>query len=305
VFPFPLDARIKYLPLAADRKKVRRRFFGRRCSVQTLRYVPARRCQLLYRSRSGEVLGKIFRDERGQTLFQTMEQVAARFTSHGDRLLWAPRPIQYLPDWQMLIQEKAPGRTLYEMIQDGSARDRHIEAAARSLAVLHGASLVPGSLYAVSDEIQLLEWSVRSLQALEIGEAPFAPSLDRIRAFGRRLRCSAPVPVHRDFYDKQLLMEGDAAALIDLDTLALGQAEIDVANFLAHLRLRSREERWQDLFLDCYRRTAPAPPDERLLCFFLSTTYFRLACKNRIHTGDGEAPCDRLLELAGDALGGV
>lgn len=46
--------------------------------------------------------------------------------------------------------------------------------------------------------------------------------------------------LHRDLHDKQVLMDGDddLPAIIDVDTLAVGERALDVANVLAHLDLR-------------------------------------------------------------------
>lgn len=57
-----------------------------------------------------------------------------------------------------------------------------------------------------------------------------------------RLRGESPGPVgvlHRDLHDKQVLIaEGGPPGLLDLDTLAVGERALDVANLLAHLELR-------------------------------------------------------------------
>ncbi len=49
--------------------------------------------------------------------------------------------------------------------------------------------------------------------------------------------------IHRDFYDKQVVLReqasaGTAVTLLDFDTLALGESALDVANMLGHIELR-------------------------------------------------------------------
>ncbi|MDQ3989296.1 MAG: ATP-binding cassette domain-containing protein, partial [Actinomycetota bacterium] len=46
------------------------------------------------------------------------------------------------------------------------------------------------------------------------------------------------VPAHRDLHDKQLVAVGDRVGLLDLDTLCAADPALDLANLLAHLRLR-------------------------------------------------------------------
>ena len=65
-----------------------------------------------------------------------------------------------------------------------------------------------------------------------------------------RLRDLAPTPnpnagfctIHRDFYDKQLIVDGERVALLDFDNLATGDRAQDYGNFLAHCRLRQLQE---------------------------------------------------------------
>ncbi|CAN5359699.1 hypothetical protein BH20ACT9_BH20ACT9_00700 [soil metagenome] len=53
-----------------------------------------------------------------------------------------------------------------------------------------------------------------------------------------------PVMVHRDFYDKQAFVGNDGRVeLLDFDTLARGEAALDVANALAHVELRVLQAR--------------------------------------------------------------
>lgn len=60
----------------------------------------------------------------------------------------------------------------------------------------------------------------------------------------RQLLDGSPSPsrlLHRDLHDKQLLWDGQQLALLDLDTAALGETELDLGNLLAHLELRQAQ----------------------------------------------------------------
>jgi aminoglycoside phosphotransferase (APT) family kinase protein len=43
--------------------------------------------------------------------------------------------------------------------------------------------------------------------------------------------------VHRDLYPDQVLVSDDRSALVDLDEVAVGEPELDLGNFTAHLTL--------------------------------------------------------------------
>jgi Ser/Thr protein kinase RdoA (MazF antagonist) len=88
--------------------------------------------------------------------------------------------------------------------------------------------------------------------------------------------------VHRDFYDKQVLCLDDAApAVIDLDTAARGDREIDVANFCAHLRFRALQHGREPLYAeleDAFLGAYPATLDRHRLDWYRRATLVRLAC---------------------------
>ncbi|MDO4784986.1 MAG: phosphotransferase [Propionibacteriaceae bacterium] len=70
------------------------------------------------------------------------------------------------------------------------------------------------------------------------------PDLDRMRALTTRVcqmlagTVRRSVVVHRDLHDKQLLWDGERLGLLDLDTAALGEPELDLANLWIHVELR-------------------------------------------------------------------
>jgi Ser/Thr protein kinase RdoA (MazF antagonist) len=91
--------------------------------------------------------------------------------------------------------------------------------------------------------------------------------------------------VHRDFYDKQVLIGAAAIGLLDLDTACLGDGEIDVANFCAHLALRALQSHTaidaflplQQQFVQAYRGLRPTT-NMRLVSWYLASALLRLAC---------------------------
>ncbi len=90
--------------------------------------------------------------------------------------------------------------------------------------------------------------------------------------------------IHRDLHDKQILVDDDGVVgLLDLDTLAIGDPALDVANLLAHLELRVLQGQGSldgarvaaDAFLEGYR---PAPELMERVVTYVATSRLRLAC---------------------------
>jgi streptomycin 6-kinase len=94
---------------------------------------------------------------------------------------------------------------------------------------------------------------------------------------------AVPVPLHRDLHDGQILVDASGAvALLDLDTLAAGEAALDVANLLVHLELAALQGRCTPeraaaagtAFLDGY---GEPPPSDRLVAH-ADAARLRLVC---------------------------
>ncbi|MGH8004074.1 MAG: phosphotransferase family protein [Limisphaerales bacterium] len=96
-------------------------------------------------------------------------------------------------------------------------------------------------------------------------------------------------PVHRDFYDKQLLVGSNRVTLLDTDTLALGDPALDVGNFLAHLILRGKQHSLPEKdiqqarmsFLEAYGAGQSPTGSEKFqkrAAWWEAATLLRLAC---------------------------
>lgn len=322
VSAFPLDSSMKHLGQAVDPELAVRtlaehapelqRRIGRLtdCEIAVARYVAGRRCQIEYRLKGERgretLLGKTFKDSRGRELFTRMQQVALLFSKSGISGITAPRSTLYLPKWRMVLQEFLSGVTLHDLIQAGRAEDRHMALAASCLHVLHSGSLDLEHTHLVQDELALIRKCYQRIEELGLGGIQFARVLEELLRFSSRLHPTRSVPVHRDFYEKQILIDGSTAALLDLDTLSWGCAEIDLGNFIAHLELSSllkpglATRHWEQIFIENYCSLAPAL-DSEALRFFTATTLFRLACRRRLHSCRRGRPSS-LLGLAGTRL---
>ncbi|MEZ4634388.1 MAG: phosphotransferase [Caldilineaceae bacterium] len=197
--------------------------------------------------------------------------------------------------------------------------------AGRSVYELYGAPVIEDALPVMGRTLAALhampapEWAVPHTAGKEVGV--LARWMERLNDFAPRLHAelaipaariaealeagtSTPVLLHRDFYDKQIFVTDDGAAgLLDLDTLAVGEAELDVANALVHLELRSL----QTGRLGCSLNRARASflrgyPVERLsparLQVYADAARLRLACVYAFRPG-GVTSSPKLLARLG------
>lgn len=135
-----------------------------------------------------------------------------------------------------------------------------------------------------AEEIALLRDRMEQLR-------PYAPKAATAAAPVAEEVCAAlgastgeRVPLHRDFYDKQIVVDdAGGIGLLDFDTLAIGEAALDVANMLAHLELRVVQEGVDEAvslahgaaFLEGY---APSAAVRARLGAYLDASRVRLAC---------------------------
>lgn len=121
--------------------------------------------------------------------------------------------------------------------------------------------------------------------------APFAPTLAAPSArLAETVRdtllsdCGPYVTLHRDFYDKQILIAEDGrAGLLDFDTLARGEAALDLANALVHFELRALQGHISTALSIKAQRALimgydPEPAVQARLSAYAQATRLRLAC---------------------------
>lgn len=213
--------------------------------VDTLAYRPERRAVLRVRfnqqGRSKTVIARLGQPAKVESYYSKLQLLErAGFQPHAQDGITAPRALGCLPEG-ILWQEDVPDPSLYDLY----GKDRFVAGCAvagHTLNKLHGAPIDGLPAHTVDDELELLGRFTN-----RIGEIYPRISEPLERLFGW-IEARSPVgyksnavPVHRDFYDKQVLIGTQRTTLLDVDTLAMGDPALDVGNFLAHLTLRSRQ----------------------------------------------------------------
>ncbi len=190
---------------------------------------------------------------------------AARAFRDDGPLRLAPLRVE-VPELRLLGQGWLPGRLLSDALAGCEATPAMLHTVGRALARLHrqdGAGLTPTTR----------QWEADRLRATAAGVAWLLPAhaagaVALAERIAGRLQAApaADRPVHGDFYAKQVLVDGERAGVLDLDSAALSDPAQDLGLFLAHLerdRLRGGPATGTHLvsaFLDGYRDDAGRVP---------------------------------------------
>ncbi len=283
---FPEDYRLPHLSVCLQPQEVARRLYGsyEPTEASLAGYRPGMRCQIRYTDRASArvVFGKSAFEREPGASFRSQRKASEALAEAGAGI-FAPAPLAYLEDLSLTLVEGVPGESLYEKIRRSAPVDAEVRRSAELLARLHG-SHTEGITreFPTHKELTVIDAWAELTAALKPDRA------------GRALRASAwmhrsvpegthaPVVIHRDFYDRQVMFSDQRTALLDVDTLARGDAELDVGNFLAHLKLRDAQGRGQgEDSVGSLRRTFLNAYDGSLredrLRWYEAGTLFRLA----------------------------
>lgn len=213
---------------------------------------PGRRAVLRERTDAGVSYHKVVRRSRLARLVaahRRMEHVV------GDAAR-LPRLLGVHEDAGVLTVSELPGATLHEL---GRRQDVKAEPLRRqwgslglALAHLHRAGApgdpsagvgarAPASHEAAAEAATVRRWLS---PVTRWGLLPEVTDVE-LEQWLRPLTEGSPTPpvlLHRDLHDKQVIPQADGPpGLLDLDTAALGEAALDIANILVHLDLRVRQ----------------------------------------------------------------
>jgi aminoglycoside phosphotransferase (APT) family kinase protein len=227
--------RVVLQPGGADRRLEGLRLLLEREGAQLVAHRPERRAVVrLPAGRPGSVAyAKVVRP--------TVLAAVARTTRAAAELpVRTPAVLQVDEEAGAVVTAALPGRTLHDLL-DSPAAVVACRTAGRALAQLHAAP-APSWLPRhedVDEQAVVRRWQqlaelhglapAFALPATAAGAAPPEEDDDE-----------NPVLIHRDFHDKQVVVDEDGeVGVLDFDLMALGSPLVDLANLLVHLELRA------------------------------------------------------------------
>lgn len=281
---FPLDYRLPTLPECLCSESVQRALGANAEIVESKLsgYRPGMRCQIRYRFADGAVgFGKVALEREPGRAFQLQEKIHAKLGSRSGSVR-AAEPWRYLSDLRLTLLHAASGEHLDDVLRSEHDQERTLRRVATALGEFHS-SRIEGidRVYQPADEIVLLGGWVRLISELFPALAPI------LQASYQHVRATQPPPaarpslVHRDFYEKQILLAPDGLTFLDLDTVCWGDPEIDLGNFCAHLRLRglqSGSPAWSRLAEAAFLASYPMPFAPQRITWYRLSALLRLAC---------------------------
>ena len=272
--------------------------------IDILKYKPERRCVIGYKLAGRDkttgartytdLIGKVFKDERGRRLHAWQQKLTANgFGPDSDDGIFIPESLAFVRAMRMQVQARAAGHTIDELTPRENTLN-YMPRIGRALAKLHQSLpvMLAGGVrrpkqYGLAQELAGLAEIRDSLAQLRPDQADTTTAIhESLLRLTVDLEATPQVALlHRDFYYSQVLLWGNSVTLIDIDLLAQGDPAIDVANFSAHmyyLGLEQRQEfgafaREAKRFQAAYAAFMPVERDFwQRVRFYELTTWFRL-----------------------------
>lgn len=218
-------------------------------TAEVVRHKPGRRCLIKYSciDTSGtpmELLGKVrFKglDRRSAEIQRTL---AARYAASDGRSsvqsVVVPRVYGTLPWLKMWLQEFVPRSTPLSV---DSANFLAIQPnIAEAIARLHQTQLIELEHHTVDKELSSLQRRFLNLRQTHPELNTLVDRLEtKVHTVVNELGASQVQSViHRDFYFDQILLMDSQVVLVDFDLCCLGPPELDIGNYIGHLREYSR-----------------------------------------------------------------
>jgi len=287
LWSFPNDRHLPALPLLTDRRRLRNeimpglveRHFGPDWSIVSLAsalasYVHERRCsvrvEMKLRSSAGGVWAwRIFGKTAGDDSDSSLSEAASRYWQSRDGIdvgVHMPAPLGAWPNRRIVWQEAVAGTPLAEG-RRGKLDEDDFRRAGAAVAGLHGCALDGARDAGLDGALDRLRARAETIATWPAYRSRVTPIVDQLLAAASDLDRETRVAAHGDLHGRNILVEGQEIALIDLDEAISGPPARDLGHFVAYtLAEQGRVGHGEDSiarslasFVDGYRRAADWP----------------------------------------------
>jgi len=238
--------------------------------METLRYVPDRRCTTLCRislrndqgqAKEIRFIAKQFNDEKkAKSQFRSLRSLHRGWLepsnrkngrTHGIIPIRFPRALTWYPAQAVVFIEEMPGINLKEALP-GIDAERFMSLAGQLLANFQKVQKRVRKKITIKNELA----EVREAVSIIVEKVPQLRG--RLRRLYKQLKAATNwqeknlvTLLHGTYRLNHILIHGDDLALLDMDSLRMGHPAYDVANFLSSLFYLEAQQR----FTDVQRRT--------------------------------------------------
>jgi hypothetical protein len=307
---FSADTELPGLAAATD-PEVMRPWFAERlgrpvdsCTITPVRYQPGSRCVLRY-----DLCGRVPAAVYGKLLAgDGFEALASVVIALGGHL--APAAVGVAPDWRLVAQADAGGRSLRSVVVDPPSRSAlsELRAGGRLLSRLHARHGPPGRHRSLAEDAEELRQHLPAAAVVSpLIAGPLAEGIDRLAGLAGPM--GQAVPSHGAFRLDQVHLSAAGAVLIDLDSYCWAEPARDLGNLLAYLRWREIRQPGAARavagiragVLAGYAAEAPAPLDAGRIATFEAAAALKIGGRRCQRLAVDE--WDRVPELLEAALG--
>lgn len=236
---FPNDAKLVSLQQLGDRKfrqRILGRVFGSHSEWndsrvgEVLNYKPERRyVARLVRPNGESALAKFY----SKSGYARAHAISRKLNVSRNALY--PETMGRSKKYAVVAYRWQPGTTLRQLNVEGRVASSDLTATAESLAAFHASG---GHGLSLPDAVEQKD----TLLALAEQLGFLLPELgQRAKSVAHKLSSwfvdqkPVSVPIHGDFYDKQVVIDHAKASLIDFDAARLGNPLLDLGSYIAHL----------------------------------------------------------------------
>lgn len=211
-------------------------------SWSVARYLPRRRCTLRFDAgRHHARYLKVYRDDRGNRAHEAGSALW-QAAQDGQLAFEVPRPAGWDAATRTLYQDELPGKPVASALDGAGGAEvaRRIGHATASLALsnVHPARIFDGP----AQMVRSIDVGLELSQRVPSLASEVRTLLDRLAAMHARVGSRELRPIHGDPHADQWLDDGERLGLLDFESLAAGDPELDAAVFLAELDFEDQRQ---------------------------------------------------------------